>query len=313
MKIVLNTSKPNAACSVFYRDALQRLPEISFNDYDYSKYDVALIMTYDHTSVASIKQKYPHLKIGIVDPRNYKVIPSSEYCDFLIIDSIEMEDYWRVADKPLFKYVEYPNIPLVQKIHSDGDKIIIGYHGNQIHLDCMANTVTPALSELGKKYNIELLVMHNGRPPSGKEMWYPQNCMVRHIPWSMDNYINELAKSDIGIVPNNMVHDTSLKHITKTNHSFNFSDDDYSLRFKMPSNPGRFAIFGKLNIPVIADFYPSALQYLGRYAGSVAHNPSGWKYCLEQLIKSSSLRQLKGDLLQQIVIDNFDFDLQNKK
>jgi len=176
----------------------------------------------------------------------------------------------------------------------------------------MATTITPVLTKLGKKYNIELLVMHNGSVPTGKEMWYPQNCKVRHVPWSMDNYLDELAKSDIGIVPNNMIHDTSFNKLTKKNN-FNFSEDDYSLRFKMPSNPGRFIIFGKLNVPTVADFYPSALQYMKGDEGFVAHNPSGWEYSLEKLIKSSSLRQQMGDCLQQLVINEFDFGLQNKK
>lgn len=313
MKITFNTLQLNAPCSVFYADALRGLDGLTFYDTNFSLYDIALFMTYDHKLIKHVKQRFPHLKIGIIDPRNSKVYDSTQYCDFIIIDSIEMEDFWRMSGKPIFRYIEYPNIPYVKKVHKQKDKIIIGYHGNQIHLACMAENVTPALSALGKKYNIELLVMHNGTPPGDNEEWIPDNVSVRHVPWSMENYTQELANSDIGIVPNNMIHDTSTKHLTKTNDNFNYSADDYSLRFKMPSNPGRFVVFGVLGVPVVADFYPSALQYLQNGTGFVAHNISGWQYCLEQLIVSCDLRQKMGDSLRELVQKEFDYRFQNEK
>ena len=164
-----------------------------------------------------------------------------------------------------------------------------------------------------KKYDLELLIMHNGPRPSGEEKWYPHGTEVKHVPWSMDHYIKYLADSDIGIAPNNLIHDTSAKNLIKTNKNFNYTSDDYSLRFKMPSNPGRFVVFGKLGIPVVSDFYPSAIQYLQNGAGFVAHSSAGWHYCLEELIISHQLRQEVGDNLQSLVRQQFDFDVQNKK
>ena len=313
MKIVFNTSQPSAPCSVFYINAFKNLENITFFDHDFGSYDVALFMTYDHFLIKDIRQQFPDLKIGIIDPRSSEVLSSTQYCDFIIIDSIEMEDFWRVSKKPIFRYVEYPDIPYLKKEHKKKDKVVIGYHGNKIHLECMACNVTPALSELGERYNLELLIMYNGSPPSGNEMWYPSSIDVRHVPWSMENYVNELSKSDIGIVPNNMIHDDSTKLLTTTNSSFNYSKDDYSLRFKMPSNPGRFVIFGKMGIPVVADFYPSALQYLQNGTGFSAHNPAGWHHCLEQLIASHELRQKMGIALQSLVQEKFDFEVQNEK
>lgn len=313
MNIFFNTTQPHAPCSVFYIDALKRLDNVTFHNQDFNKCDIALFMTYDHMLIKGVKESYPHLKIGIIDPRSSAVYESTKYCDFIIIDSIEMEDFWRMSRKPIFKYVEYPDIQYMQKTHEKKDKITIGYHGNQIHLECMAENVTPALNELGKKYNLELLIMHNGHRPSGEEEWYPQNISVRHVPWSMDHYIKYLAESDIGIVPNNLIHDTSAKNLIKTNKNFNYTNDDYSLRFKMPSNPGRFVIFGKLGIPVVSDFYPSAIQYLQNNVGFVAHSSAGWHHCLEKLITSHQLRQEMGGNLQSLVRQQFDFDVQNEK
>ncbi|MHA2342032.1 MAG: hypothetical protein ACXADW_09150 [Candidatus Hodarchaeales archaeon] len=310
MKIVLSTSQPNAAASMFYMGAFSGIDKIDFQKNNYQDYDIALFMTYDHQTIKSVREKYPHLKIGIIDPRNYKVFESTKYCDFIIIDSIEMEDFWRASSKPIFRYVEYPNIPYVSKTHKDKDTITIGYHGNQIHLKCMSQNVTPALNLLSKKYNLELLVMGGGPPLSKSDSWYPKNMAVRHVPWSMDNYLNELGKCDIGIVPNNLIHNDT---VPEDPQNFNYSLDDYSLRFKMPSNPGRFVIFGILNIPVVADFYPSAIQYLQGDCGFVAHSVAGWHHSLEQLITSSELRQKTSDNLQNLVKSQFNFENQNKK
>ena len=97
MKIVFNTTQPHAPCSMFYIDAFKRMKEVSFFDQDFDSYDVALFMTYDHQLVEHVKQRHSNLKIGIIDPRNHKVFKSTQHCDFLILDSIEMEDFWRVS------------------------------------------------------------------------------------------------------------------------------------------------------------------------------------------------------------------------
>jgi hypothetical protein len=273
------------------------------------------VMTYDHAIIPKIKEINTKAKIGIIDPRNYEVAKNANLCDFLIIDSVEMEDYWSFLKKPMLRYAEYPDIPTIKKEHAQSDLLKIGYHGNQIHLDCMQDTVTPALSSLSKKYNIELLVMHSGPSPTGDESWIPKGVKVKHIPWSMNAYITELAHADIGLVPNNIIHDSTEKSLNSLNRKYNYSADDYSIRFKMPSNPGRFIVFGKLGIPVVADFYPSALQYLNEdhKTGMVACNAGGWERCLDKLMSSAQLRQEMGENLQNIVESNFNFDYQNLK
>jgi glycosyltransferase involved in cell wall biosynthesis len=313
MKATFLTRDRRAACSDFYINAFKSNSSITLFDENFENYDVALFMTYDHAIVPHVKQKFPHLKIGIIDPRNHKVYDSTKHCDFLIVDSIEMEDYWRRSGIPIFRFVEYPNIPIVEKTHEEKEKITIGYHGNRIHLECMAEQVTPAISELGKEHDLEFLVIYNGGQPSPHEKWYPKNVNVKHVCWHPDVYTNYLAKCDIGLVPNNLVMNDVTKELSKTNSNFNYSPDDYSLRFKMPSNPGRFVIFGRLGIPVVADFYPSALQYIKGDTGFVANSAAGWKHCIGELIKSHSLRQKMGNSLQSLVQREFDFEYQNRE
>ena len=310
MNIVFNTTDPHAPCSLFYTEALSGLRKIKFYDQDLYKYDIALFMTYDYNYIERFRRAYPSVKIGMIDPRSYRVAEATQHCDFLVVDSIEMEDYWRQSKKPIFRYVEYPNIPYVQKEHKNTDTVKIGYHGNLIHLECMAETATVALSNLGKRYNIELIVMHNGSPPTGVEKWYPKNIRVKHIPWSMNNYVTELGQCDIGLAPNNIIHNIDQMRLSETGNNFNFSEDDYSIRFKMPSNPGRYVIFG---IPTIADFYPSALRYLTDDRGLIAHSAAGWEYCIEKLINSVELRKSLGTNLQTFVKSEWDFSVQNEK
>ena len=313
MKITFKTCDPGAPCSDFYINAFKHYKDVTFFDEQYANYQVALFMTYDHEKIESVKKSHPHLKIGIIDPRNYKVFPSTRFFDFIIVDSIEMEDYWRCANLPIFRYVEYPSFDPVDKRQIDDEYVRIGYHGNGIHLDCMSQNVTPALEELGEKYKLKLLVMRNGATPQPSDSWYPKNVEVEFQRWSLGGYNNFLSLSDIGIVPNNLIQNDSDKDKNSTASNFNYSKDDYSLRFKMPSNPGRIVVFGLMGIPVIADFYPSALQCLDNKNGFVAHSKDGWKYRLETLIKNPDLRQESGKRLKSFVSTEFNFTYQNQK
>ncbi len=314
MKIVFNTSQPQAAASLFYYQGLETLENISFFDNDFSKYDVALVMTYDHCLIEKIKKEYKNLKVGLIDPRSYAVLESVKQSDFLIVDSIEMEDYWRIAKKPIFRYVEYPKINWTKEndekrknLKKDQDVIYIGYHGNLLHIMEGSKTITPALEKLGEVYNIELILMSNNITFEDEYLKFlPNNIKINKIQWSMDNYAKFLSLSDIGIVPNSL--GLEPKQFSMTGDP----KTDYFLSFKMPSNPGRFITFGHMGIPVVADFFPSSLQLLQNGVGFVAHSESAWYYCLESLIRSKVLREKMGTNLQKIVNEKFNYESQNK-
>ena len=57
MKIVFNTSSPNAAASLFYQQGMQNIEGIKFFDQNYKNYDVALFMTYDYTAIEGVKRQ----------------------------------------------------------------------------------------------------------------------------------------------------------------------------------------------------------------------------------------------------------------
>jgi len=315
MKIVFITASPDAAASFYYWSALKTIPDIVQyqNNTNLEQYDVALVMTYDHHIVAKIKNSFPNIKVGLIDPRSYKVKESAVAADFLICDSIEMEDYWRCVGKPIFRYVEFPNIQNVKKVHKEKEKMIIGYHGNHIHLECMSENVTPAIEKLAKKYELEMRIMCGYKKFTGSESWIPKGVKITQSGWSMENYINFLGGCDVGIAPNNMIHNDKEKKDSSTNKSFNYSKDDFSLRFEMPSNPGRPIIFGKLGIPCVSDFYPSALQIFDGTNGYVAHNEAGWFWCLDQLLSSAEKRQNISDKFQKEIEEKYDFKKQNSE
>lgn len=308
MKVVFLTNSPDAPCSMFYSNAFSFCDNIVLGDRNVGNYDVVLLMTYDHEYVDYIKHHFPEIKVGLIDPRSASVSASAAKSDFLIVDSIEMEDYWRSAHKPIFRYVEYPIIqyePVISSRYKVIDKLKVGYHGNTVHLECMSETVTPALESIAKSRDVELVLMHNSLPPSGEESWYPRGVSVKHVKWSLEGY-KELASCDIGIVPNNILQNSGTKKFSSSGMptSFNYKDDDYLIRFKMPSNPGRMIVFGILGVPVVADFYPSAHELLvgcdqGSRRGLVANSADGWEYSISSLTKSPEKRFQMAESLQK--------------
>ena len=76
MKIVLNTTEPDAVASYNYINLLKKDSSLTFNDFkNYQKYNVALFLSYknDLKEIVSVKKKYPDLIIGIIDPRGSNI------------------------------------------------------------------------------------------------------------------------------------------------------------------------------------------------------------------------------------------------
>lgn len=302
---------------MFYIAGLSRNKQIIFFDFEnYAFYDVALFMTYpkDLEELKKAKLHNPKLKTAIIDPRGSFIEPYIQYADFFILDSIEMKDFFAKYNKPMFTYYEYPDIPLVPKTHIQKEKIIIGYHGNKIHLTAMYPEITSALELLGERYNIEFWALYNIEHLGIWDIGVPKNIKVRHIQWSLDAYENHLSQVDIGLVPACMPVKKNIRKKSVVSRFFLDNEDDYIVKFKMPSNPGRIIIFAKLGVPVIADFLPSSIQFIkDGENGFLAKSTGGWCYALEQLIISHELRQSFADKMLKIYDEYFDFEVQNKK
>jgi hypothetical protein len=94
---------------------------------------------------------------------------------------------------------------------------------------------------------------------------------------------------------------------------FNENKDDYLIRFKMPSNEGRAAVFGHLGIPVIVDLLPANLQLVQyNWNGLIAYSSQGWYRALEKLIINHELRNLLSSNMTLKIRERYDFIRINK-
>lgn len=319
MKIVFNTKYPDSASAMFYMSGMKDIPTITFSDYEnYSEYEIALFMTYkqDLEDLKKAKLSNPLLKVGLLDPRGSQVEKYLQYVDFLVLDSIEMKDFFSKYHIPIHTYYEYANVPMLSKKHQQKETVILGYHGNKVHLTAMFPEITSAIEQLSQQYNIEFWAMYNIEHLGRWNIGLPKDVKVRHIQWSMENYEKTLSQVDIGLVPACMPIQNlpKVKLKTRVSRFFAYSLDDYLIRFKMPSNPGRIIIFAKLGIPVVADFLPSNIQFVkDEENGMLAYSTGGWYQAIEKLIKSPELRQRLSDNMLKTYHQYFDYTVQNEK
>ena len=319
MKIVFNTRNQDEASAAFYARGFSRLPSVSFGDWGhYADYDIVLFMgsAEDMPEARTAKRENPDILVGLVDPRGRLPYEFMDVVDFLVLDSVEMQDFYAFANKPILRYCEYPDISPRPKEHLEKKKIIIGYHGNKQHLSCMYPRLTSAIDALGGKYDIELWAVYNIKALGFCHVGLPQKVPVRHIQWSQKVYEEELRSVDIGICPNMMmIRDPDrVKEQCRFDKYFLQDKDDFLIRFKMSSNPGRIVVFGLFGIPVVSDFLPSALQTIrDGQNGFIAYTAGGWYRALEKLIRSRDLRAQLGRNLYEHVVKEYGYDVQNRR
>jgi len=305
---------------MFYRQGFSKCSMIVLNDFDhYYEYDVALFMSYknDLSLMAETKKRFPFLKMGVCDPRSLENIKKHLDCiDFFIVDSIEMTDFWANYGKPICQYVEYFDCGQYHKIHKHKRELVLGYHGNLLHLAGMFPKVTQAIDKLSEKYDLELWAVYDAKKLGFATFGLPSKVKIRHIQWHRQVYQEELSKVDIGLAPALMPLYKTIKSKKKLEVYKKFfldSEDDYLLRFKMPTNLGRIIVFARLGIPVVADFYPSALQLIENGKnGFLAVSSGAWYRALEALIKDYHLRGQIADAMRKKVNKLYDYKYQNE-
>lgn len=317
LKIVINTNYESAGTRVCVDDMLLRLKkkghEVTRNDWDhYKNYDIAMFMAPD-SEINKAKKQNSKITTVLMDPKLScgKRIEESKKADLLIVSSIEQQDAFLKYNENIFIYYMFPETQKRKKKHEQKNKIIIGYHGNKVHLNCFKPKITWALEKLGKEYNLEFWPMYNIKKLGKWHMGRPKNIKIKDIQWKEKNYYKFLAKCDIGICNNMMPHPRIFSKILEwipnifLNNTFNFNNTDYVMRYKYSSNPGRIYVFNQLGIPVISDFIPSSsIMIEDNVNGIIAQSKEGWYTGLKQLIKSHELRQKKADNMR-IRIDSY--------
>ena len=217
---------------------------------------------------------------GIITPSSddYKLIKQA---DFIIVGSVEEKDSIIKHNMNcfIFPQIEKMYQGIKPKIHTKKDKLIIGYHGNSVHLNHMHNGLKNALERLSKELPIKLIWICNTDTD-----WIQgiPNIETEFKKWNIKTIINDIKSFDIGIVPNisESVEDNSLN----TNMKLGLYNTDLKIRFKNKSNIGRSLVLFQCGIPVISDLTPSNMHILANPKnGYAVLSENGWYYALKNL------------------------------
>jgi hypothetical protein len=114
------------------------------------------------------------------------------------------------------------------------------------------------------------------------------------VQWSQEALVDEIARVDIGIVPNLLPirnQRAALRRTALREPWLAYEPFDHLLRLKASSNPNRLYAYARLGVPVVADFTPSFAQFvLDGVSGYLAGSARGWFQALESLAGSAGLR-----------------------
>ena len=268
---------------------------------NYSTYDVALFMGFDQ--VASLaKARNPSIITGVIEPRAAQN-NSFDDVDFIVTNGLEAKDYFLKYHREIILYYAYPDVPKILECPREKTSLILGYHGNVIHLDAMYPRITNAIKKLSKEIPVELWLMYNikkwgqWRLPHRQGWGFP----VTHYQHSEENYARYLAHVDIGLVPQFIPVRKSkvLRRLMGSmNRRYNERTDNYFLRFKETTNIGRHLVFAQYRIPIVSDMSPSACSFIEDGINSfVAYSSDGWYTALKKLAIDKKMRKGMGDKL----------------
>lgn len=313
MKIVFVSAQKNSASYIFYSANLARINRLKDGvsleigddplSVDYSAYDVALFMGFGPQTMLA-KRQNPSILVGIVEPRAEQRNTFAGV-DFIVANSIEARDYFSKYIDHITVYYDYPQVPEKLECPIEKNKLILGYHGNLIHLEAMVPRITNAISEMAKNIPIELWAMYNiqklgkWKVPQRSKLGFP----VGHIQYSEENYAKYMAHVDIGIIPQFMPvrENWVLRYLIGSPSSrFHERRHNFLLRFKETTNIGRHLVFAQYGIPVISDMSPSACAFIeDGVDGYVAYHEHGWLGALKKLALNQSVRIRMGQKLKE--------------
>ena len=329
MNIIFETNNPDSPSFKFYSESFSKINSsdlgatVSIKTFagnsSYAGVDVALFMGGSYNLSAVKQAKSEGALCGIVEPRSMQNNCFSE-ADIIITNSLEANDFFAGKCKNSLLYYTYPEVPAATTIADklDDDMLILGYHGNKIHLEAMFPRITRAIQNLHMDKPLELIAMYNfeklGKSAliTSEKLGFP----VRHVNYSRENYSEYIAHVDIGLVPQLIpVRDTAfLKYLLGTlTRKFNEKSDDYLHRFKETTNLGRHFVFAQYAIPVVSDMTPSACTFIKNgYDSYLASTTMGWTEALRELSTSYIMRKTVGNRLREKWDKEYSFTHLNK-
>ena len=308
MKIAFFTNNFDQPSSYLHKECFFEgsLEIEKFSEQNIDKYDWIFVMSYedDLKIMHKIDKSKYKLKFALIDPRLPIKKDIIRKIDLIILDSLEMEDFYIKYNIPIFKYVAYPNIRIQDKKNSDKKEINLGYHGNFDHLNEMSDFIINALERLGGEFQINLNLLYNFEKKKKFEKKI-RNIKINHIQWSISNFKSFLENCDIGIVPN-----LKINFFNKLRESSN--PINYSLKFKLSSGPGRIMPFVINSIPVVCDMYPSTIALIDNYEnGFLCYSESAWYRSMKILSRSIDTRIKIGKNLNKKLFPEYSIINQN--
>ena len=244
----------------------------TINPKNVCEYDIVIYSKYSNPCFHHNK------KIGAINPSrdNYKLLKK---VDFIIVGSVEEKQSMIKYNRNCFIFPLIENMYLnkIPKNHLNKREIVIGYHGNQCHLNHMSLGLKNALERLSQEIKIKFLFTAS----SNKE-WVQgrPNIPTEFRKWNINTIHDTLEEFDIGIVPNI----SNIEGKLNNNIKLGLYSSDIQIRFKNKSNIGRALVLFQLGIPVVADITPSNMHILADPDnGYAVLGEEGWYCALKEL------------------------------
>ncbi len=262
MKIVINDKNSIKVGSVrvhvhnLYKYLKQINVNITLNDWnDYQTYDIVIFgKNVNINELIKAKRDNDKILIGDINPSDAK-FNKVDIVDFFVVGCIEEKDYYLKYKKQI---LIFPQIEIFKeniKIHRKKKEIIIGYHGNKMHIDGISNELKCALIRLSKEQRIKLHLIYDVASLGKTKMDRQINC--EYIQWDLDTFAHKIQECDIGIAPSLTKIPNFLQKLIKVIPSKSGFNNDVITRYKNTTNAGRTFVFFQLGIPVNESISPS--------------------------------------------------------
>jgi hypothetical protein len=314
MRIVLSTRSRTAGADAGITGLARRLVDAGVDATldprpDFAAYDVALFLGYDH-ELERAKAENPAIRIGLIDPKQSRPewVAAARAADFLLVCSVEQREAFLRLNRNVHVHYLFPVMPARPRTHHDSEgPLVLGYHGNRVHLEAFAGGLRDAIETLGREQPVELVLVYDvaGRGAvSAAAMPDPGLVAIRHVQYGSEHargatvpatLYEELGRADIGLVPNLLPVPDRRRALRVTAGSepwLAYEPFDHLARFKASSNPNRLYPFAQLGIPVVADLTPSFCQFVqDGVSGLLAGSARGWYEALARLAAKPALRE----------------------
>lgn len=279
---------------------------------------VLLSDSFSVTEIKKIRVGYPNVSIGLADPkaRSRDDIAVLQAVDFAVTSSFEHRAMILKYGTPAVNVIWRPNLQNYSKAADPSPSSVtptLFYHGNRVHLESFSKRGLRTLERLSKEvdfiFEAHYPMLREGR--WSKPGWLKSTKVIEEN-WSSDVVWSRLSQSDIGVVPNLLTSKAirPMLEVPLLGRRFLNKEalrrDDWLLRLKVTSNPGRIIPFGHFGIPVVADFFPSsALMIRHGVDGLLALNQEQWEENLRLLLTDKIARASLGNSLKNRIADNF--------